>query len=88
VAVDGRNPEAVDAAVQRLELAGLQTVILPPAETAPTATVILHGADPRLAASVRQALGQGELQAGPGSAEAEVVVHLGQSWRPPVNRTP
>jgi LCP family protein required for cell wall assembly len=88
VAVDGRNPEAVDAAVQRLELAGLQTVILPPAETAPTATVILHRADPRLAESVRQALGQGDLQAGPGSAKAEVVVHLGQSWRPAVNRTP
>lgn len=88
VAVDGSDPEAVDAAVQRLELAGLQTVILPPAETAPTATLILHGSDGRLAAAVRQALGQGDLQTGPGSAEAEVVVHLGRNWRPPVNRTP
>jgi LCP family protein required for cell wall assembly len=88
VAVDGTDAEAVDAAVQRLEVAGLQTVILPPAETAPAATVILHGSDSRLAAAVRQALGQGGLQAGPGSAEAEVVVHLGQTWRPPVSRRP
>ncbi len=88
VAIDGSDPEAVDAAVQRLELAGLQTVILPPAETAPAATLILHGSDGRLAAAVRRALGQGGLQAGPGSAEAEVVVHLGRSWRPPVTPTP
>ena len=88
VAVDGTDAEAVDAAVQRLEVAGLQTVVLPPAETAPAATVILHGSDNRVAAAVRQALGQGGLQAGPGSADAEVVVHLGRSWRPPVNQRP
>jgi LCP family protein required for cell wall assembly len=88
VAIDGTDPEAVDAAVQRLELAGLQTVILPPAETTPSATLILHGSDGRLAAAVRRALGQGGLQAGPGSAEAEVVVHLGRNWRPPVNPRP
>ena len=72
----------------RLEVAGRQTVVLPPAEPAPAATVILHGSDNRVAAAVRQALGQGALQAGPGSAEAEVVVHLGRSWRPPVNQRP
>jgi len=88
VAIDGSDAEAVDAAVQRLEVAGLQTVVLPPAETAPAGTVILHGTDGRLAAAVRQALGQGNLQAGPGSAEAEVVVHLGRTWRPPVNPKP
>ena len=49
---------------------------------------MLFRSDNRVAAAVRQALGQGALQAGPGSAEAEVVVHLGRSWRPPVNQRP
>jgi len=76
------NQAASDAAIQRLERAGLAPLLSPtPLELPLPRTLIRHGSDLKQALAVRKALGLGELQRGPRAPGASVQVLLGQDWR-------
>jgi hypothetical protein len=73
---------ASDAAIQRLERAGLAPVLsATPLELPIPRTLIRHGSDLKQALAVRKALGLGELQRGAREPGASVQVLLGQDWR-------